>query len=201
MTAAVDETPSPPQSPPQSRRPLFGFGEPKETPGGLLSSPLPNPATSPESLTAEQELLEELERDSEADAPLEELEESGSRGRTSSPGSTQVANPLAGAGLQDMARAGVLIAGDQAHRMLARTPGQQTVGLYATDTDDAQAIGDPLARIAGRHQGIGEVSPDTADLLASMMGIARYATKQIGRAADARAIDGGAQPQAEAVDL
>lgn len=205
---AVDESPSPSPTPPP-RRPLFGFGEPKSpppTPDGPLSSQPPSPmgplAGTPHLVGTEEDLAA-LEQDS-LDEWDDDSDLSESPGPTSSQGSTRVANPVGSEGLRDMARAGVLIAGDQAHNMLARTPGQQAVGLYRTDTEDAEAIGDPLARIAGRHQGIGEVSPDTADLLASMMGLARYATKQITKSQQAKDYDHQAPPVAEgrgAVDL
>lgn len=178
----LNGSPIPPQQ--TSPRPLFGFGEPT-TPAG----PPSNPPQSPESPSLESELLEALEPDSEDDWPDDGSE---SPSGTTSPGSTRVSNPLNGAGLRDMARAGVAIAGDQAHNFLATTEGQKAVGLYKTDEDDQAAIGDPLARLAGRHQGIGEVSEDTADLLASLLGLARYGTKQINRSQAAKRLDAGA---------
>lgn len=120
---------------------------------------------------------------------------------TSSPGSTRVANPLAGDGLKDVLRGAVLIGGDQAHNLLARTEGQRAVDLYKADDDDAEAIGDPLARIAARREGIGDVNPDTADLLAAMVGLTRYATKQIGRSRQARELDAAVAGTPQAVDL
>jgi hypothetical protein len=120
---------------------------------------------------------------------------------TSSRGSTRVANPLNAGALRDTFRGGVLIAGDQAHTYLARTEGQQAVGLYKADNEDAERIGDPLARLAGRHQGLGEVNEDTADLLAAMVGLTRYATKQIERGRVAKSIDAGSVAAAEPVDL
>ena len=183
-------------SPSPTRSPLFGFGEPRTPADDLLSSPLP----SPESLTGPS--LEDLEPDSAddwADATGPEHPE-----ETSSPASTPVANPLGADGLRDMFRGGVVIASSQAHNMLARTEGQKQAGLYLADEEDAERIGDPLARIAGRHQGIGKVNPDTADLLAAMVGLTRYATKQVQRANHAKQIDGpgaGVQPMPEAVDL
>lgn len=193
---AVDESLSPsPTLPRQTpKRPLFGFGEATEPIPADLPS---NPPLSPTSLPTTEDSLEELEQAS-ADEWDDEEDGSGSPAATSSRGSTRVANPVGSEGLRDMARAGVLIAGDQAHNLLARTEGQQAVGLYRTDQDDAERIGDPLARIAGRHQGVGEMNEDTADLLASMLGLARFATKQITLSHHAKALDAG--PKAPAAD-
>lgn len=174
----------------------FGFGEPK-TPDDLPSSSLPSPDLS--SLEAE---LEDLAPDSGDDWPPDENDPSDG---TSSPASTQVANPLNSEGLRDVFRGGVMIAGHQAHEYLARTDGQREVGLYLAEEDDAANIGDPLARVAARHQGVGKVTPDTADLLSAMVGLTRYATKQITRQRAAKELDsagaGTPQPMPEAVDL
>jgi hypothetical protein len=171
--------------------PVLGFRQPAPP---LTSETIPNPASSPEQ-TSE---LPGLGQDSAHDEPHDEQSES--RDGTPSKGSSRVTNPLNGDGLRDTFRGGVLIAGDTAHRVLARTPGQQEAGLYATDEADAEAIGDPLARIAQRHEGIGEVSPDTADLLAAMMGLTRYASKQIAKSQQARALDARVNLGAEVGD-
>lgn len=197
---AVDETLSPSLLPPPRtapRTPLFGFGEP--TPGSQPPSPPPSPTPSPGQETQESP-LGAPEQDSAAGSD-EDGSPSESPAATSSRGSTRVANPLNAGALRDTFRGGVLIAGDQAHTYLARTEGQQIVGLYKADDEDAERIGDPLARLAGRHQGLGEVNEDTADLLAAMVGLTRYATKQIQRGRDAKAIDAGAPSTAEPVDL
>jgi hypothetical protein len=89
-----------------------------------------------------------------------------------------------------MFRNGVIIASHQAHTYLGRrTQGMAEVQLYLADEQDAESIGDPLSRIAARRDGVGEMSPDTQDLLAAMMGLAGYASKQIQRAAVAQKID------------
>lgn len=179
-------------------RPLFGFGEPK-TPAtdDLQSSSHPSPASS----STSREDLEPASADEWRE--LEELEDLDATPSTAS-SSEQVANPLNAEGLRDVFRGGVIIAGHQAHEFLARSEGQQHVGLYLTDEEDAANIGDPLARVAARHQGIGQVNPDTADLLSAMVGLTRYATKQIGRTRAAKELDLGAAtavPTPEAVDL
>jgi hypothetical protein len=184
-----------PNPSPSTRSPLFGFGEPRTPADDLLSSPHPNPESPAPN-------LEDLAPDSADDWADETDHESPEE--TSSPASTRVANPLGSEGLRDMFRGGVVIASSQAHNALARSEGQKAVGLYLADAEDAERIGDPLARVAGRHQGIGKVNPDTADLLAAMVGLTRYATKQIQRANEAKQIDGagaGVQPMPEAVDL
>jgi hypothetical protein len=112
--------------------------------------------------------------------------------------------------LQEFARAGVKLGGEKAHELLATTPGKQAAGLMLTDEKDQAQIGDPLARIAARHAGDvgGKVNPDTRDLLASLVGLASYGVKQIGKVSEARRLDAGAaglagspQPMPQAVDL
>lgn len=179
------------------RRPLFGFGEPREgLEDGLPSSELPSPAPSPEEESRGS--LADLAPDSEDDwlGPDDE-----SPAATPSTASSSDVSVLDSEGLRDMFRGGVIIAGDQAHNLLAKSEGQKAVGLYATDNEDAERIGDPLARIAGRHQGIGAVNPDTQDLLAAMVGLTRYATKQVQKGQAARQLDAGYSAPAEPVDL
>jgi hypothetical protein len=195
--SATDEL-SPTPSP---RSPLFsiGFRQPSPEPYPLPDESLtPSPVSSPPGTSTAP-----LPDSADDEWPLPLDDESESPAGTSSPASTPVANPLNDAALRDVFRGGVLIAGDQAHNALARTEGQRDVGLYRTDEEDAQNIGDPLARIAGRHQGVGKVNPDTADLLAAMVGLTRYATKQIGKSQQAKQLDGAGRPQPapEAVDL
>jgi len=194
---------------PSSRTPRFGFGEPKtapllepeeaETP--LPSSSLPHPSTA-----SPLESLEHLEPASADDYDEETSDPGEWSDATPSRASTRGSDPAAGVlddeALRDVFRGGVIIAGDQAHQLLAKSEGARAVGLYATDEEDAERIGDPLARIAGRHQGIGKVNPDTADLLAAMVGLTRYATKQITRGQAAKQLDAGYAAQAtEPVDL
>jgi hypothetical protein len=196
VPTAVDDSPN-------RRSPLtIGFRPPTSLDDPLSSPPLPSPSSSPET---DEELAEDLGLGSGDDWDAASSPESPED--TSSPGSTP-ANDVAALdneGLRDMARAGVAIAGHQAHQHIAREGGQKQVGLYLTDEEDQAGIGDPLARIAARHQGIGKVSPDTQDLLAALVSIARYGTKQITLAKHAKGIDlagaGTPQPMPEAVDL
>lgn len=163
--------------------PAFGIGflQPEEEETELHpSQTIPSPASSPEASG-------ELGPDSEHDEQSDELNENPDD--TPSTGSSRVTSPLAGHGLRDTFRNGIIIAGHQAHTYLAKTQGQIEAGLYLADEDDAAHIGDPLARIAQRREGIGQVSPDAADLMAAMMGLAGFASKQIQRQAIAKKID------------
>lgn len=94
--------------------------------------------------------------------------------------------------LKETFRAGVAISTTTAHKMAARTPGQQHVGLYLADEEDCKGIGDPLAEIAHRRGGLagGQLSPDTNNLLQAVMAIAGYVAKQVRGVQDARTIDG-----------
>jgi hypothetical protein len=103
--------------------------------------------------------------------------------------------------LREWARGGVALAGEKAHEMFAATPGGQAVDLYKTTEKEQASIGDPIASLAGRRQGLGgKVSPDTKDLLSLMTGLVAYGTRQINLRTQARAIDAGAAP-VQAVDL
>lgn len=164
----------------------FGFLQPEEPPTTAAGT-IPNPATSPET-------TEELPGGGSGSAAAwddaSDLDESGeTSGLGSSPASEKVANPLNGAGIRDVITNALIIGGDQAHRFLARTPGQKDVGLYAMERHEAEPIADPLARIAQRHEGVGQVSPDTADLLSAMTALAAYGSRQVQKAATAKKLD------------
>jgi hypothetical protein len=165
-----------------------------------LSPSLPSPSTSPED-TSPEDLAPDSGDEWDAASFPESPADTSSRASTPAPDAQVLDNEA----LRDMARAGVAIAGHQAHEHLARTPGQREVGLFLTDEEDQAGIGDPLARIAGRHQGVGAVSEDTKDLLAALVSIARYGTKQVTAAKHAKARDlagaGTPQPMPEAADL
>lgn len=183
---------------PRSRTPFsLGFRQPEEpeTPEPTI----PSPAASPE----------ETEPAAAASEPASEYDElpdpTDSPAGTSSRASTPESEPSAG--LTEFGRNAVIIATAQAHQYLgARTEGMRAVELYQADQDDAANIADPLVRIAERRDGVGEMSPDSKDLLAAMMGIAAYASKQVQKAAvakklDARLAGGLEHPQDPAVDL
>jgi hypothetical protein len=107
----------------------------------------------------------------------------------SSPG--KPLSPLTKAALRATIAQGVIIGSGMAHRIAARSEGQQLVGLYVADTEDADNIANPLASIAHRRGGIaGKVSPDTNDAIQAVMGLAGYMSKQIGKTVAAREIDG-----------
>lgn len=188
---------------PPSRSPFgLGFRQPEETETGEGPATIPHPATSPEAPFAPVEELAS-EHDEMPDAS------SASPAGTSSRASTRAADAPASEGLRDFARNGIIVATAQAHTYLgARTEGQRAVELLQADADDAANIGDPLARIAGRRDGVGEMSEDSKDLLAAMMGLAGYASKQVQKATiakklDARIAGGLEQPGADttAADL
>lgn len=190
---------SPTLTPPRS--PFLGFREPTAAEELPQLGPIPNPGSSPEeSPEPAPGSVDDWQPDESDPSDATPWTESSTDGEP-----TRVPNPLAGEGLRDVFRGGVLIAGHQAHSVLARTEGQREAGLYLTDPEDAERIGDPLARIAARHEGVaGKVNPDTADLLAAMVGLTRYATKQIARNTVAKQIDGAGNVQTiptEPVDL
>ena len=166
--------------PPAPRTP-FGLGfrqpsqpePPEETTAGEPASPNPDPLQ----LDGDGELVSEHDEMPDASS----APSAGTRSRASTPVSD---------GLRDFFRNGVIIASNQAHTFVgSRTPGQRQVELFQADRDDAENIGDPLSRIAARRDGVGEMSPDSADLLAAMMGLAGYAAKQLERQQIARKLD------------
>ena len=185
MTALASEPQSAspfPTTPRPRTVPTVGFLQPEDP------ELLPSGTTSPSENQPETSVAPEPDSGAEWDAASDPSE---SPADTPSKGSRAGSkNPLVGEGLRDMFRNGVIIASHQAHTYLGRrTEGQAQAELYLADHEDAERIGDPLARIAARHDGVGEMSPDTADLLAAMMGLAGYATKQIEKNAIAAKID------------
>lgn len=174
------DEPSSPLIPPQSGPPLtslFGFGSlpgmEEETTGGPGDVPASDSETGWPS-----------------DGPSEPLDSDPS-GTTSSPGSA-AGSPLSKGQLKETFRAGVRISTSTAHRLGARTPGQQHVGLYLADEDDVKGIGDPLAEIAHRRGGLagGKLSPDTNNALQAVMALAGYVAKQLKGVQTARQLDG-----------
>ena len=211
MPATLDESNGNPTPNPKSASLRLGFLP--ATPDALLPSQLPTPSPPPdgESLTDPEAPAGSGSGDGWDDESYPESPDD-----TPSPASTPESDAEAvkvelfrEEELQALARGGVAAAGEKAHDLFATTPGQQHVGLYLTDPTDQAQIGDPLASIAARHQGVaGKVNPDTKDLLSAMVGLFGYATKQINRRTEARALDAGAgrlagdpQPVPEAVDL
>lgn len=111
------------------------------------------------------------------DAPSDPSE-AGPRSSTGS--SAKAPSTASKRALRDAVRAGVMITGSLANEFLARDQATATVGLYRTDEQDAEAIGDPIASIVNRHGGIGTAgNPDLADAIAALIGLALYARKQL----------------------
>lgn len=181
---------------PRERSPFgIGFRQPEE-PALPLSPTIPLPASSPETSSSAAAVDEP---DSVTDEWPDELLNP-SPDDTSSPASSsekKVPNPLVGNALRDTFRSGVIIASAQAHNYLARTQAQREAQLYLANDQDAASIGDPLSRIAARREGLGKVNPDTADLMAAMMGLAGYASRQIQLTASIRAYEQRAAAEPE----
>ena len=185
----VEQSPSSPRLPTQRRSRLFQ--EPEDP------SPSPSPSPSP---------LGETSPSAGAESPsgpdaLSESTEDESPAETSLPASSaDVA--LGKKAAQRTARQAVLIAGGMAHTYAARTELQKRVGLYLADEEDAENIGDPLGSLVARRGGVAgkAVSPDTADLLSAIMGLARYMSKQIALTVQLRGQDAPPAPD-EPVDL
>lgn len=176
----ASSVPSPRPSSPPSRNGLFGFGA---IPGeesdlaSLLGSPQDDPASDSGTGSPRNE-----------PPPLDDHEPSSP---TSSAGS--LTEPALSKGqLKETFRAGVRITTSTAHRVAARTPGQQHVGLYLADETDVKGIGDPLAEIAHRRGGLagGKLSPDTNNALQAVMALAGYIAKQLKGIETARQLDG-----------
>jgi hypothetical protein len=185
--------------PPEARAPrglgLLTFRQP---------APEEEPIHSPSTETAEQLTAEETSGlAGPGSSPSDEWaddhapsDDSGTSSKGSTPAGRRVGpNPFGSENLRRTFRNGVLLAGDQAHKFLATTEGKIRAGLYKTDEDDASGIGDPLARIAGRREGLGgQMSEDQADVVQALMALTNYATKQIVLTGVARQIDAGAEP-------
>lgn len=188
-----------PPAPPPSLRSPFGIGW--KAPEPPPSTPLPSPASSPENPPTSAGPAPASGPDSDEASEWDEAHDP-----TPPPGSSPASDAvkvelLTEEELKQWARGGVAAAGEKAHDVFAVTEGQQAVDLYKTTAKEQASIGDPIASIAGRHQGIGgKVSPDTKDLLSLMTGLVAYGTRQINLRNEARAIDAGAVP-VQAVDL
>lgn len=97
--------------------------------------------------------------------------------------------------MRETAETAVKIGTGMAHTVAAKTEAQRAVGLYLADDDDARNIGHPLADIMHRRGDLvgGKLSPDAADFLCSLMGVAGYVTKQVQRIGQVRQLEAGAQ--------
>lgn len=133
-----------------------------------------DPTPSPSDLPAD-------DSPSPNDEPSDAYDEPSDAPPTSSTGSS-AGSALSKRALRDAAREAVLAAGGIAHQVLARDELQADAGLWLADTDDAEAIGDPVANVVHRHGGLGAAgNPDLADAIAALIGLALYASKQIAR--------------------
>jgi hypothetical protein len=101
--------------------------------------------------------------------------------------------PLGKAMQTAAARQAVLVASGMAHRFATTSQAQVMVGLYLADDEDAERIGDPLARIAGRRvkDSAAIANPDVADAISGLLGFAGYMSKQIVKLSQARQFEGG----------
>jgi hypothetical protein len=166
------------------RPPAFETDDPMPSPlddpsSPLQSSPLDDPTPSPLDPPAAGS-----PSDSEwSSTAADEDDESDPRSSRASSGDGAAARPLTKRAQQLAARQAVVIASGVAHQFLARTEEAQAVGLYLADEDDAERIGDPLARIVGRRAGsAGAVAnPDVADGISAMLGMAGFIAKQISK--------------------
>jgi hypothetical protein len=196
----VLEGASPTPSPRPPGRGLFFRQPAEETPPPPRSSP-ESPLVGETGRTAEQLPADDGSASATGWPSDEPLDESDPDPTSSKASSGSPAKAFSKAATKAAIAKGVLVGSAVVHRVAARTEGQQAVGLYLADADDAENIADPLAAIAGRREGIaGKVSPDTADAVRAMMGLANYMSKQIAATIAAREIDAG-RPPAEAADV
>lgn len=153
--------------------------------------PLPAPPRPTGSLTFRQPATDLQEPPSPPDPaddspsdvePSESWPEKSDAPQTSSPTSSGSGEPPQK--IKDLivegGRALVLMAGAAAHQSLARSETARAVEMWATDDDDAEAIGDPLAGMANRRLGAiaNASSPDAEDLIGAVVGIVTYGIKQ-----------------------
>ncbi len=179
-TNDVLEAASPPSRPSSPWNPFFSGA----------TGEAPEPRTSPESPTAASDgPLEGSASEPDWHSDASDLDESDPSSSTGSSGGKPLKAFSKKATKLAIAQ-GILTGTNVLHRVAARTEGQRAVGLYIAERDDAEAIADPLADIAGRREGIaGKVSPDTADAVRAMVALANYASKQIAATIMANDVD------------
>jgi len=182
-TAPSDELQSPlPQQPlPSPRGPRLPlFFQPRAQEETTEHLPPSEPASSTETELAAAE--DGPAWDSAGDPPSSEHDPSDEG--TSSTGS-RAGSPgvkLGKAAARATAAKGVIIGSGMLHRMATRAETiQREAGLFLADAEDAEAIGNPLGDIIARRGGVAgkALSPDHADALSAVMGLAGYASKQI----------------------
>lgn len=169
-TSSPSPSPSAPSAPAGVRAPLLGIRTPRFQPATF-----PTPS-SPTSGTAAEPA--EPSSGTAGAPPSDPLEAAtGTRSYPDDPAAEPDAGvplKLARRPLEDVIRGLVLGAGVAAHHQLTRTDAERDAGLYLMDEDEAAAIGDPLAKIAGRRAGGQLVNPDAGDLIAAGIAAATY---------------------------
>jgi hypothetical protein len=112
---------------------------------------------------------------------------------SSDPGTTGPSKPQPAPGrslveLREGTRNAVQGASELAHDKLARDEIDRELEVFVADPDDAQHIGDPLAGMINRRLRAAGIttSPDAADLIALVAGVAVYASKQLAKLMEAR---------------
>lgn len=180
-----EQNPSPPGPSP--------LPEPRSGPRSLFFSPAEDQEESPYPATGEDDGDGSASGDPWTSEPSEPLDGSGPDSWTASPAGDKPAALLSKRQLKDTAEAAVLISTGMVHTVAAKTELQKQLELYKADTDDAKAIGHPLAEIAYRRGDVlgGKLSPDANNLLQSVMGIAGYVAKQINKIGTLRQIEQG----------
>jgi hypothetical protein len=162
----------------EDESPATWAGEPTRTTETSTTGPLEETTPGP------ADPLDGSPSDSEwSSTAADEDDESDPRSSRASSADGAAVRPLTKRAQQLAARQAVVIASGVAHQFLARTEEAQAVGLYLADEDDAERIGDPLARIVGRRAGsAGAVAnPDVADGISAMLGMAGFIAKQISK--------------------
>lgn len=198
------EESSPPGVRPRPSRSPFGIGflSPPEEPAAAI----PSPAASPEAGPATWPLPVDDGSGSGSGSTTVEPDEDSHDSTTSPASSSSSTGRLGKAAARATGAKAVLTATGIAHRVGARTEGQQLAGLYLADEDDAEAIGHPLADIVSRRSGTvgAALSPDANDALSALIGLAGYMSKQIANLVAAQQHDAaqrGPAPVAPAQDV
>lgn len=116
-----------------------------------------------------------------------DVESDPSEPRRTSSRASSAASSLGKRGTQEAARKAVLMAGEGAHRLLARDEVDEQLDVYRADEDDAESIGNPVGSIVHRHGWLGDAgNPDVVDGINALIGLATYGWKQFIRMREAR---------------
>lgn len=167
----------PESSQPAPRRPRGAsllFRAPAEAQSPLETPETASPAGTSSPLDGPVDGSPSLSDELPAESGEGDLETS-SRGSSASTALSKVA-------LRKATRSGVLMAGSFANANLTRDELERDdVQLWVADDDDAAAIGDPIANLAARRGGLAgaAANPDLGDVIAMLVGIAVYVSKQL----------------------